>query len=136
MQTALSLWSSRGVTVGSKILTFKTLGFSKMQYIAQMTLVPKQITEQLKLVHKIFLWKNDIPRSKHSTLIADYSDGGLKDVDVEPKLNALKLTYIRKLRYDSRHPWKIIPLAYLKLLNNEAICDRNLCIDQKLYKQS
>ena len=85
---------------------FKTLCFSKTQYIAQMSLVPKQIIEQLKLMHKKILWKIDIPRIKHSTLIADYSDGGLKDVDIDAKLKALKLTWIRKLCDDSRQPWK------------------------------
>ena len=74
MQTVLGLWSSRRLTVGGKILVFKTLCFSKMQYIAQMSLVPKQIIEQLKLIYKKFLWKNDISKIKHSTLIADYSD--------------------------------------------------------------
>ena len=106
-----------------------------MQYIAQMSLVPKQIIEQLKLMHKKFLWKNDSPKIKHSTLIADYSDGGLKDVDIDANLKALKLTWIRKLCDDSGHPWKIIPLAYLKLQNNEAIWHRNLCIDQKLLNK-
>ena len=100
-----------------------------------MSLVPKQIVEQLKLMHKQFLWKSDIPKIKHSTLIADYSDGGLKGVDIDAKLKALKLTWIRKLCDDSKHPWKIIPLAYLKLLNNEAIWHRNLCIDQKLLNK-
>ena len=70
MQTVLGLWSSRGLT-GGKISVFKTLCFSKMQYIAQMSLVPKQIIEQLKLMHKKFLWKNDIPDIKHSTLMED-----------------------------------------------------------------
>ena len=46
MQTVLSSWSSRGLTAGGKILVFKTFGFYKMQYIAQMTHVPKQIIEQ------------------------------------------------------------------------------------------
>ena len=48
MQTVLGLWSSRGLTVRGKMLVFKALRFSKMQYIAQMSLVPKQIIEQLK----------------------------------------------------------------------------------------
>ena len=92
--------------------------------------------KNLNLRTKKFLWKNDIPGIKHSTLTADYySDGGLKDVDIEAKLKALTLPWIRKLCDDSRHPWKIIPLAYLKLLNNEAICHRNLCIDQKLLNK-
>ena len=86
-------------------------------------------------MHKKFLWKNDTSKIKHSTLIADYSCGGLKDVDVEAKPKALKLIWIRKLCDDCRPPWEIIPLAYLKLLNNEAICHRNLCIDQKLLSK-
>ena len=93
MQTVLSLWSSRGLTVGGKSLVFKTLGFSKMQYTVQMTFVPKQIIAQLKLVHKKILWKNDIPRIKHSTLIAYYSDGGFEDIDIPgvPPKNARRL---------------------------------------------
>ena len=41
MQTVLGLWPSRVLTVGGKILVFKTICFSKIQYIAQMSLVPK-----------------------------------------------------------------------------------------------
>ena len=36
IQSVLNLWSSRGLTIGGKILVFTILGISKMQYLAQM----------------------------------------------------------------------------------------------------
>ena len=42
MQAVLNQWANRGLSLGGKVLVFKTLGISKMQYLAQMTLIPKQ----------------------------------------------------------------------------------------------
>ena len=33
IQSVLNLWSSRGLAIGGKILVFKTLGISKIQYL-------------------------------------------------------------------------------------------------------
>ena len=96
IQSVLNLWSSRGLTIGGKILVFKTLGISKMQYLAQMAHVPRHIIEQLKCLHKKFLWNNRLPKIKHSTLIGEYYEGGLKNIDIEAKFKALKLTWIIK----------------------------------------
>ena len=115
IQSVLNLWSSRGLTIGGKILVFKTLGISKMQYLAQKAHVPRHIIEQLKCFHKKFLWNNRLPNIKHSTLIGEHYDGGLKDTDIEAKFKALKLTWIKMLCDDNDHPWKIIPTKFLKL---------------------
>ena len=80
VQSVLNLWSSRGLTIGCKMLVFKTLGISKMQYLAQMAHVPRHIIEQLECLHKKFLWNNRLPKIKHSTLIGEYYEGGLKDI--------------------------------------------------------
>ena len=130
IQSVLNLWSSRGLTTGGKILVFKTLGISKMQYLAQMTHVPRHIIEQLKALHKNFLWNNRPPKIKHSTLIGEYYEGGLKDIEIETKFKALKLTWIKRLCDDSNHPWKIIPIKFLKLKNHNLICHRNFSLDQ------
>ena len=134
IQSILNIWSSRELTVGGKILVFKTLGMSKMQYLAQMAHVPRHIIEQLKALHKKFLWNNRSPKVKHSTLIGEYYDGGLKDVDIESKFKALKLTWIKKLYDDSDHPWKIIPINFLKLPNHNLISHRNFSLDQTSLK--
>ena len=69
----------------------------------------KQIVDQMNSVHKGFIWDNKKPKIKHSTLIADYSEGGYKDVDIETKISALKATWVKRLSDSNFHSWKIIP---------------------------
>ena len=66
----------------------------------------------------------------HIVLIGEYYDGGLKDIDIEAKFKALKLTWIKMLCDDSDHPWKIIPTKFLKLPNHNLISLRNVSLDQ------
>ena len=101
-----------------------------MQYLAQMTLIPKHITQKLIDIQEKFLWKNGKPKIKHSTLIADYKDGGLKVVDIDSKFRAQKLTWFKRLCDDNEHPWKIIPQAYLKFPNGELLFHRNFSTDE------
>ena len=116
MQAVLNLWANRGLLPEGKVLVFKVLGISKMQYLAQMTLIGKHIVQKLIDIQENFLWKNGKPKIKHSTLIADYKDGGLKVVDIDSKFRALKLTWLKRLCDDNEHPWKIIPLPKGDLL--------------------
>ena len=69
----------------------------------------KQILDQMNSVHKSFIWDNKKPKIKHSTSIADYSEGGYKDVDMETKIFALKITWVKRLLDSNFHSWKIIP---------------------------
>ena len=69
----------------------------------------KQILDQMNIVHKNFIWDNKKPKIKHSTPIADYSEGGYKDVDIETKIFALKVIWVKTLLDSNFHSWKIIP---------------------------
>ena len=79
-----------------------------------MACVPKKIIGELESTVKI----------KHSTLIGDYKEGGIENVDIEAKLKALKLTWIRRLCDDNDHPWKIIPTKYLTLPNCDSFSQK------------
>ena len=76
IHNVLNLWTMRGISLIGKILIFKTLGISRLQYITSMAQVPDKIIQQLKSIQKKFLWESNKPRIKHSTLIGDYKDGG------------------------------------------------------------
>ena len=69
----------------------------------------KFVIDQLNTLHKTIIWNNKRPKIKHSTLIADYCEGGYKDVDIESKTAALKIKWVTKLLDSNFHPWKIIP---------------------------
>ena len=135
MQVVLNQWANRGLSLVGKVLVFKTLGISKMQYLAQMTLIPKHIIQKLIDIQEKFLWKNGKPKIKHSTLIADYKDGGLKVVDIDSKFRALKLTWMKRLCDDNEHPWKNIPQAYLKFPNGDLLFHRNFSTDETFFSK-
>ena len=81
----LKTWKYGGLTLGGRIQILKSLALSKIVYIGTMTDVPKQFIEQLNSLQKDFIWNRRRPKIKHSTLIADYLEGGYKDIDI--KLN-------------------------------------------------
>ena len=90
-----------------------------------MSHVPDRIIEELKTIQSRFLWNSSTPEIKHSTLIGDYAEGGLKNVDINTKLKALKLTWVRRLSDDNYHPWKVLPREYLTLPNGDSVFHRN-----------
>ena len=92
LKGVLNLWEYRGLSLAGRILVFKSLAISKLIYASTMKCPAKQILDQMNSVHKSFIWDNKKPKIKHSTLIADYSEGGYKDAVIETKISALKIT--------------------------------------------
>ena len=68
----------------------------------------------LEKIHKEFIWDKKRPNIKHQSLIADYSKGGLKDIDVPSKFMSLHLIWIKRLYDENFHPWKKIPLYFIE----------------------
>ena len=72
--------------LAGRILVFKSLALSKLLYAFTMKVPSKIVVDRLNTLHKNFIWNNKRPKIKHSTLIADYCEGGHKDVDIENKI--------------------------------------------------
>ena len=100
-----------------------------------MSEVPTKVIDELKAIQNRFIWKHSATKIKHSTLIADYENGGIRNVDIPTKFKALKLTWVRRLRDGNHHPWKIIPSRYLSLPNGESIFIRNFKCNSDLIKK-
>ena len=135
IQSVLNLWSWRGLSLLGKIQIFKTSGISKIQYLASMAHVPERIIQELKSIQSGFLWNSGTPKIKHSTLIGDYAEGGLKNVDIDTKLKALKLTWVRRLGDNNYHPWKVLPRNYFTLLNGDSIFHRKFESNPSLLRK-
>ena len=76
---------------------------------------------ELKTILTNFLWNSKTPKLKHSTLITDYDECGLKSADTESKLKAIQKAdtesklkaYIgKRLRDNNDHSWKVIRRAH------------------------
>ena len=69
---------------------------------------------ELNVIQKNFVWRGRKLKIKHSTLIGDYVDGGLKDINIEMKFKALKLFWIKRLADVGSNPWKAFANSLLK----------------------
>ena len=130
----LGIWKQRNLTIAGKIQVFKSLIFSKLVYVATMNTVPKTITDQLQVIHKDFIWRGKKVRIKHSTLIGEYADGGLRDLDISSSLTSVKISWIRRLFDNNFHPWKILAKRLLRKVGGLYIFHFDLKLsEQSLY---
>ena len=115
MEKVLATWRWRNLSLIGKVSVFKTLAFSKIVFISYLNKVPPKIVEEIEQIQGEFIWEGR-RKVKHNSFIADYADGGLKDVDVKSKFESLNLSWVRRLYDENFHPWKNIPI---KLLNDQ-----------------
>ena len=78
LKEVLHLWEYRDLSLAGRILVFKSLVISQLIYVSTMKCPSKRILDEMNIVYKSFIWDNKKPRNKHSTLTADYSEGGYK----------------------------------------------------------
>ena len=55
------------------------------------------------------LWKNKIDKIKRTSVSQDYCEEGLRKVDMELTIEALRLAWIRRLLFSEKSSWKTIP---------------------------
>ena len=80
------------------------------------------------------------PKSKHTSFIVDYVDGGYKDVDIATKLESLKVMWIRRILDNNFHVWKAIPQTFnIKLFHNNfqpsQTCKNEINLYPKFYQE-
>ena len=119
LQKVLQVWGMRFLALYGKIIIFKSLAFSKIIYIASMATVPADVIKIIENIHKNFVWDKKHPNIKHLSLIRSYSCGGLNDIDITSKFKSLHLNWLNRLFDSNFHPWKQIPLYYLKRVSKK-----------------
>ena len=95
LQTKLDMWNSRDLTIFGRAMLIKTLGISQLIYSVSNLDAPKGIVEIVRTKSFKFLWKNKKDKIKRSGLYQDSDNGGIRMIDFDIMLKALKLTWIR-----------------------------------------
>ena len=89
--------------MAGKITVLKSLIFSKIVFIAFLSTIPETIVKCLIKLKNEFIWDNKPPKIKHTAMIGSYERGGLKDIDIESRIKALRLSWVKRLYDDSDH---------------------------------
>ena len=79
IERVLSIGRWRNLFLSGKITVFKSLAFSKIIFISYLNDVPVTIIKKIEQIQREFIWNGKKPKIKHTTLINDYEEGGLKD---------------------------------------------------------
>ena len=126
IHTIVNCWKQRGLTLGGRIQVFKSLIFSKLVYASSVQYISGDVVKEICKIQKDFIWRGKRPKIKHSTIIGNFENGGLKDIDIESKLKALKLSWIKRLLDSNFHPWKTLAAKLLEPVGGTKIFHSNL----------
>ena len=91
-------WSKRILTPYGKIIVIKSLAMAKINHLLLALPNPSdKIISELNSIFFKFVWNGSRDRIKRSVAIKEYKDGGLKMINVQYFIEALKITWIRRL---------------------------------------
>ena len=101
IQNVLNLWRMRYIRVEGKIIISKTLALSNIGHLILITSFSKQTIKRTQKIQKPFIWNSLAPKIKHDTLCNSFEEGGLKNVDINSKIETFQCSWIKQL-YDDR----------------------------------
>ena len=116
METKLTIWLSRDLTLMGRTLLAKTLGISKLVYTASMLTVPQEVTKRVQTKLFNFLWKNKKEKIKR-VLFQEMRKGGLNFPNFAITVKALRLSWMGRLlekKNTSTNAWKAISNAFFE----------------------
>ena len=134
IHTIVNCWKQKGLTLGGRIQVFKSLIFSKLVHTSSVQYISGDVVKEICKIQKDFIWRGKRPKIKHSTLIGNFENGGLKDIDIESKLKVLKLSWIKRLLDFNFHPWKTLAAKLLEPVEGTKIFHSNLSISRECHK--
>ena len=90
IEKVLKLWRMKNLTVEGKITIFKPSAIYKIMHLSLVTNIPSEIINELNKILKEFIWNENNPKIKNTTLRNKYENGGLKNVDISSKIISLQ----------------------------------------------
>ena len=103
----------RNLTLEGKILIFKTLAISEINFQSLTTTVSKHITNELQKIQTAFLRKNSSRKKKHEALSNDHKGEDAKNIDILNKIISLQCLWIKRIYNNLFHEWKLMLLFHV-----------------------
>ena len=105
----LENWKKRSLTPFGKITIIKTFIISIFNHliIALPNPTPSEIKTITEMMFK-FLWHDKPDKISREQICKDYSEGGLKMIQLDYFIKALKSTWVRRLICDFDSPWSFL----------------------------
>ena len=97
VRNVLSCWKYRRLTLIGKITFQKSLVASQLVYVLSPLHTNAEVIKEVNKLFYSFLWNRKGDKIKRDIIINDYSNGGLKMIDIQSFTKSLKATWIKKI---------------------------------------
>ena len=108
VSNSLGCWELRRLSLLGKITVLKSLIVSQLVYILSPLPTNQRVLEEINTLFFNFLWNGKGDKIKRNTMIRDYSEGGLRMIDLISFNKALKSMGVKKYLDPENHgKWKL-----------------------------
>ena len=104
MKRRLDMWSARSLTILGKVLISKSMGISNLVYSLSCMDCKEDTLKQAQTIVNNFIWQKKPPKIKHTAMVADYGEWGLKSPDIASIMKSLRLAWIARLKNHNGTP--------------------------------
>ena len=127
MKKLTNIWSSRGLSIYGKVIIIKSLLISKLVYVSSLLPTPSNIIKQVNHIIFSFLWRGKDKTTRLSA-INTLEEGGIKMIDIESMIKALRLAWLKRIFNNNDSSWKFYLIHLLKQLGDLLIFECNYTI--------
>ena len=120
VESVFKSWSKWILTPLGKITVIKRIAVPKLNHFLGLPNSSVEIIKRLKNLCYDFLWKGGPDRIKRSVIVQGYEKGGLRMIDIENIIDALKISWIRREILEDKDVLKFITLYIL--LHKRSFC--------------
>ena len=122
------LWKSRSLSFFEKSILINSIALAKIWYIASSVVIPKSVIEKINKIIFKFLWGNRHECINRKSMMLHKQLGGVGIIDVQKKIEALRLSHIKSLLVSDHCKWKALAVYWFgfHLRNQEPVFGSNL----------
>lgn len=114
IKNILNMWQQRQLSIQGRATVISTLLLSRCWYTLMVQSIPEKVKNDIKLACLHFLWSGRSHLVAYQTVIAEKSKGGLNLPDIQLKLLAFRLKFLKRfLDSDCKALWKETMLYFL-----------------------
>ena len=118
IKTDILKWQTRPLTPLGKITVIKSMLLSKLIDLLTSLPIPNSFLTDINKIFFQFLWNMKPDKIKQNSICMNYLDGGLKMVHIYDFVKSLKLTWVKRVVFESESQWcKLLRTTYIQFLN-------------------
>ena len=120
-KNCLDTWKKRKLTTLGKITVVKSFALPKLIFpLTTSEKSPNNVILDLKRTMNEFIWDSKVNKVSHYTTIQDYNNAGIKMIDIESFIHAIKASWVKRIidRENIGH-WKLKYLEIMEKIGGE-----------------